>query len=266
MAQLSIITVYKDPGSDLTKTEDSVLREFGSSREVECIQKEWGSEPELAESNKQLEGSFPCRHIRGRDAGVFDGMLQALGYATGEWVLFLNAGDWLAAGFAKRFEEALEGTDDCAFLYFDGMTVDCQDGRAFLRQAPDDLRLEHFYHRNPVLHPCLVVRRAVMEAYGYDLDLNLAADFDLVVRLVSNGVASKHIPFVGAYVLSGGLSEKCRMRAKWQALRSLLRQRKNSLEAVKIVLSFFRFLALHALIQVVHRLPFLRKCLQRGTP
>lgn len=266
MAQLSIITVYKDPGSDLTKTEDSVLREFGSSRDIEYIQKEWSPEPELTESNKNIDGKLPCRHIRGRDSGVFDGMLQALGYATGEWVLFLNAGDWLAEGFAKRFEEALEGTDDCAFLYFDGMTVDCLDGRTFPRQAPERLRLQDFYHRNPVLHPCLVVRRSVMEDYGYDLDLNLAADFDLVVRMVSNRVPSKHIPFVGAYVLSGGLSEKCRMRAKWQAMHSLLRSRDSSWDAVRIVVSFFRFLVLHACIKVIHRLPFFRRWLHRRTP
>lgn len=266
MARLSIITVYKDPGSDLTTTEDSVLREFGSSRDIEYIQKEWSPEPELTESNKQIGGKLPCRHIRGRDAGVFDGMMQALGYATGEWVLFLNAADWLAEGFAGHFEEILGGAEDYGFLYFNGMTVDCQDGRSFSRQAPERLRLQDFYHFNPVLHPCLIVRRTVMEVYGYNLKLNLAADFDLVVRMVSNRVPSKHIPFVGAYVLSGGLSEKSRMRAKWQAMNSLLRQRESGRDTVSIVVSFFRFLVLHACIKVIHRLPFFRRWLHRRTP
>lgn len=262
MTQLSIITVFKDPGSDLTKTEDSVLREFGSSPDIEYIQKEWSPEPELTESNKDIDGKLPCRHIRGRDAGVFDGMLQALGYANGEWVLYLNAGDWLAEGFAQEFQKTLNRAKGVGYIYFNGVTVDCQDGREFPRVAPDALKLPDFLHRGPVLHPCLVVRRDVMLRYGFDLQLDLAADFDLMVRLVHDGVAGKHVSEVGAFVLSGGLSERRRVRARLQATRSLWKHTRSAIGRLQIVTAFARFLFMHTLIVgIVHRLPALRKWL-----
>jgi hypothetical protein len=262
MIRLSIITVYKEAGDDLFKTEESVLREFGASEAVEYIQKEWSGEEALTEESKRIGDALDCRLIRGEDSGVFDGMLQALEYATGEWVLFLNAGDWLADGFAGNLWQATEKATDCGYLYFDGVTVDCHDGREFLRSAPDSLKIADFMHQGPVLHPCLVVRRDAMLRYGFDLKLDLAADFDLMVRLVSDQVVALHVPEIGAYVVSGGLSEQRRVRARRQATSSLWRHRGNLREGCCIWGAFIRFLLLHFLITgIVYRMPALRKWL-----
>ncbi|NBB78599.1 MAG: hypothetical protein GVY36_04035, partial [Verrucomicrobia bacterium] len=152
----------------------------------------------------------------------------------------------------------------CDYLFFDGFTVDESDGRQFPRAASDVLQLSHFYRHVPVLHPGLVVRTSVMQAYGFNRDLNLAADFDLMVRFVVDKLSGKHVRFFGVHVVSGGLSEQHRVRARWQATGSLWRHDPSLSGRLKIFISFVRFLALHSLIVgVVHRWPWLRRTLQR---
>ncbi len=264
--QLTIITVLKAPVQGLDRTEASVSREFGDCDQVEHLLKEWTGEAGLREVTLS-NGPGHLRRIRlsGQDGGVFDAMLQALERAEGEWVLFLNAGDWLGEGFAPALWEALQACPaDCGVLYFDGVTVDFQDGREFPRKAPERLRLQDFYDHVPVLHPCLVLRRSLMSAYGYNCELELAADFDLMVRLVADGVPAWHVNFTGAYMLSGGLSERRRIRARVEATRSLLRQTRSPWQKTIICIRFGRFLMLHVVIVgLVHRLPWLRSWLHR---
>jgi len=262
MTSLSIITVYKNPGDDLAVTENSVIREFGSSDAVEHVLKEWTSEAEESITGPTGSGGGMRRlKIRGMDSGVFDGMTRALKHATGEWILFLNAGDWLAEGFASKLSEALQdGSDKLDYLFFDGITVDCQDGREFQRRAPDELKLADFLFRAPVLHPGLIVRRNVMQAYSFNCNLYLAADFDLMVRLVVDKKCGRHVPFLGAYAVSGGLSEQFRLKARWQATRSLWKYASGVGERSKVIAAFTRFLVLHTLIVgIIHRLPCIRR-------
>lgn len=264
--QLSIITAIKKPVEGLDRTKTSVRREFGTCDQVEHLIKEYSAgSDKLAEEETFESEQLRQKHIRSLDNGVFDGMLQGLAHATGEWIVFLNAGDCFREGFASFFWQALESCPaDCGYLYFDGVTIDCKDGREFPRKAPQRLRLRDFYDHVPVLHPALVLRRTIMEKYGYDKDMQLAADFDLMVRLVAAGVPAKHVEFVGASMVSGGLSERRRIRARIEATRSLLRHSPTALEKMQVCIRFGRFLLLHFLITgVVHRLPWLRRWLHR---
>jgi hypothetical protein len=286
---LTIASVIKPPAPGFDKTRQSLLREFAGCRDVEWVIKikdgrgeiedgRWGMEdggsatddvslgtPEPGSEVLNFQSSIfnlqsPIREIRADDTGVFDGMNQAVAAAKGEWILFLNAGDWLAKGMGKALRNALVRHDGADFLYFDGVTVDAADGREFLRRAPDVLTLRDFRHRAPVLHPCLVVRRALLEAAPFDLRHDLAADFDLMVRLVAQGRRGVRVALVGAFVVSGGLSEQGRLRARWQAARSQLRHGRGIGHALGVLAAHARFLVMHALIVgLVRRIPALRR-------
>jgi len=98
----------------------------------------------------------------------------------------------------------------------------------------------------------------------------LAADFDLMVRLAVSKHQGTHVPELGAFFLSGGLSEQRRIRARTQATRSLWRHRRSFLEGVSILCAYVKFWLLHiVIVGVIHRIPQLRKRLQsktRGQP
>ena len=247
---LSIITVIKSPAEGFEKTYDSVLREFGGCDDVEYLIKEWDATAEWTESIQSDENAhgLTIRKVHGNDSGVFDGMNQSIAAAKGKWVVFLNAGDWLAKGFGAKCLEFLKAHASCDFIYCDGVTVDAEDGREFLRCAPDDLQLSDFLHYAPILHPCLLVKRSFLTQRLFDLRYDLAADFDLMVELVARGLIGMRLSMVGSFILSGGLSEQRRVRGKRQALSSLLSNAPNLGFKVKSYAAYLRFLCRHLLI------------------
>jgi len=252
---LSIITVTKSPAVGFYKTYASVLQEFGNVNEVEYLIKEWDASQDWLELEaEENQPSLSIRRVAAKDAGVFDGMNQSIAAAKGEWVLFLNAGDWLANGFGALFCEAAQAATECDYIYCDGVTVDADDGREFLRKAPESLQLSHFLHHAPVLHPCLIVRRSYLERHLFDLNYDLAADYALMVDLVASGAKGRYVPVVAAFILSGGLSERARIRGKRQAFASLLHHAPSFGFKIKITCAHLRFLCRHFIIVYVIRM------------
>ena len=265
--KFSVITVVKDVDAGFAETATSVEREFGQLADAEHIIKYWAEEGALNQTTEVREGERLTRRvITCPDQGVFDAMLQALEHAEGEWVIFLNSGDWLATGFTEKLNAAITHNPESDVFYFDGVTVDVGDRREFIRLAPNTLDLSDFYSHVPVLHPCLVVRRSVLSQYKFDLEYDLAADFDLMVRLVSNQVTHTHIAAPGAFVISGGLSEQLRIRARSQATRSLWRHRRSLVEGLRVGAAYIKFLILHFIIVgIIHKVPVLQRRARRHT-
>lgn len=252
---LSIITVIKSPAAGFDRTYASVLREFGDSTEVEYLLKQWDPDTTWAESSEinEADHTLKIRKIRSQDRGVFDAMNQAIQAANGEWIVFLNAGDWFAKGFANSLLSQMKQHPSADYFYFDGVTVDAIDGREFFRPAPAQLTPHDFLKQAPILHPCIVMKKSSFPPEGFDLSLDLASDFALMVRLSVLDIPGIHIPKVGAFILSGGLSEQRALRARWQATRSLIHYGHSHLFSISAVCAFLRIAALHYLIVWVIR-------------
>lgn len=257
---LTIASVIKPPAHGFDKTVASVQREFAGATDLEFLIKVKGEARDFV-----FESDLDARVICSPDSGVFDGMNQALAAATGEWVLFLNAGDWLEPGFADAFRAAVAAHPQAEFLCFDGHTVDAEDGRAFVRAVPQSLSFGSFLKKTPVLHPCLVVRTSVHRELPYETDLHLAADFSLMVRLVCGAWRGVVVGAFGACMISGGISNQSRLLSKWQATRALIRHGgATPFKRVRALLSYVRFLALYvAIYGFVRRIPPLRRGLIR---
>jgi len=240
----------KSPAPGFEQTYNSVLREFGASPDVEYVLKKWDATVEWTETAEASQAGkvLKIRKVRAKDRGVFDAMNQSIPAARGQWVLFLNAGDWLAKGFASKCLEFLKAHGTCDFIYCDGVTVDAQDGREFLRRSPEKVQLSDFLHYAPILHPCLIVKQSHLSQRLFDLRYDLAADYDLMVELVARGLSGQRLPTVGAFILSGGLSEQQRVRGKRQALRSLLHNAPNLKFKFLSYAAYLRFLFRHLLI------------------
>lgn len=261
---ITVISVIKEPAAGFEKTRTSVYQEFGNYANVEYLIKEW-SPPECEfvpeySAQSPAKSKLTVRHIYKTDRNVFDGMNQAVKAARGTWIVFLNAGDWFIAGFGDACMRFLEQHSDADYVYADGVTVDAIDGREFLRQAPAHLTLTDFLHRAPYLHPCMFVKRTVLLECAFDIQYDLAADYKLMVHLVSAGKQGQHLAHPAACILSGGLSEQYRIRAKRQALRALCVHSHRIGFRVKAIAAFLRFLIRHFLItQIIHKIPILRR-------
>lgn len=125
------------------------------------------------------------------DNGLYDAMNKALLAATGDYIVFLNAGDCLHStdtitALAGQAQWTKGGHRHPAILYGDTHIVD-NDGN-FLRRRrltpPENLTQKSFLNGMLVCHQSFYVRTDIAKQEPYDLDYRYSADFDWCIRII----------------------------------------------------------------------------------
>lgn len=118
------------------------------------------------------------------DSGLYDGMNRAVERATGDYVLFLNSDDSLASDDILSHVQAQLEKHRADFAYGATASQDA-DGRA---QVSRRMSLKAVLQRMPFCHNSVLIRRDVFRALGgHDTSYRVAADYDLVLRMVAAG-------------------------------------------------------------------------------
>ena len=144
---------------------------------------------------KQQE-AMPTSHklvvVSEPDKGLYDAMNKALRLATGDYVLFLNAGDCFhspttLSDIVRSIQSAQYPDSQLpAVLYGDTDLVD-NDGQ-FLRHRrlspPEQLRWQDFQQGMLVCHQAFFVRTDLGREINYDLSYRFSADYDWCLRIM----------------------------------------------------------------------------------
>ena len=120
------------------------------------------------------------------DEGLYDAMNKALQMATGDYILFLNAGDRLhASDTLSRIAVGINGNRP-AVIY--GLTDIVDNEGRFLRKrrlAPSSrLTWRSFKYGMLVCHQAFMVRMDLARLHPYDLRYRFSADFDWCIRIM----------------------------------------------------------------------------------
>lgn len=153
------------------------------------------------------------RHIRERDAGLYDAMNKGVALARSEVIGIINADDYLLPGALSAVHESFRDTS-VDFVYGDVETVEEDGSSKGLFPVRDDwvAGAKHWYGRDwrfivPFNHPGLFVRRSTYMRLGaYDLSYRLAADHEFMCRLIAGGAKGKRINRTLACFRLGGAS------------------------------------------------------------
>lgn len=219
MVVFSIITCTYNAESVLQRTLDSVLEQTYSH--VEHIIVDDASTDatlDMVEAYKQKSDAEDwCHEVRVKsepDRGLYDAMNKGIQRATGQYVLFLNAGDTFPSADTLELvaESVGEGEEPPAVLYGDTDVVD-DEGR-FLRHRrlspPRRLTWRSFMKGMLVCHQAFYARTDLAKATPYDLHYRFSADVDWCIRIMRLA-RRRRLPMrnVGAVVvnfLDGGMT------------------------------------------------------------
>jgi len=204
--KITVITVAYNAAADIEGTIQSVLSQTFASIEYLII--DGASTDETANIVKKYDSELSWHSEP--DEGLYDAMNKGLKHATGDFVLFLNAGDRFYENdtLEKVFAKYMPDTD---ILYGNVMMVG--ENREYLglrseltpHKLPENLTWKDMKHGMVVSHQAFIVRRDIAPKYIAD---NLCADIDWVIQCLQKSRRTIHTHTCIAEFQTGGLSRQ----------------------------------------------------------
>ncbi len=182
MKKLSVISITFNNFKGLTKTL-ALFDKNDILDKIEFVIVDGGSTDETsAFLNKQ---SYTNNWVSEPDKGIYDAMNKGLEMATGEYVWFLNAGDYPYSNESIiAVLEALKDVPDC--IYGETMLVDANGleigtrSDKTTRVMPSKLTWRSFMRGMTVGHQAFIIRKNL--AVKYDIGLKHVADIDWMIK------------------------------------------------------------------------------------
>lgn len=177
-SKISIITVNLNNLSGLEKTMESVIKQ--SWQEFEYIIIDGGSTDgsrKYIESHKENIDYW----VSEPDKGIYHGMNKGIKAANGEFLLFLNSGDWLYDD--NVLQRVTEKLGNCDVLYGNMIKV-FNDGQEILDKGVNGnpITLSVFI-RGTINHSSSFINKEVFIKYGfYDESLKIVSDWKLFLE------------------------------------------------------------------------------------
>lgn len=136
---------------------------------------------EQAIVNNEDRGSLRIIYRSEPDKGIYDAMNKGIQKATGEWIIFMNAGDVFSNNkVISKMTPYLNNEVDV----FYGDCIGEFNGRYHLFCAPDEISFEQGM---PIYHQSCIFRGSLLKTENYSMKYKLAGDYELVTRIKQHG-------------------------------------------------------------------------------
>jgi putative colanic acid biosynthesis glycosyltransferase len=186
----SIITITRNNRTGLARTRTSLINQ--TCRDFEWIVIDGASTDGTTDDLRTVP---PDHWISEPDNGIYDAMNKGLACARGDYLLFLNAGDSLAAPDVLEKLSPLSAD----FLYGDAL-----EGGHYKRARPHTRILTGMITH----HQSMLYRRAALGDLRYDTTYHIAADYKFTLAFLQKpGITAAYAPFALCDFDPGGLSQ-----------------------------------------------------------
>lgn len=220
MKFLSIIVVSLNSGERLKRTIDSIMGQTFTDYEV--IIKDGGStDGSLAflERESLLFKNSSILLVHKSDAGIYDAMNQAVTYAKGRYIQFLNCGDAFydsgvlakTADYISGYEIKEQGNNKRPMIFYGNQYNLVQE--SFVTSAPD--MNEFACYRNVPCHQVCFYDKSLFDKRSYLPKYTVRADYEHFLYCVYEEKAKTiYMPIVICLYEGGGFSETVENRRK----------------------------------------------------
>jgi glycosyltransferase involved in cell wall biosynthesis len=185
MPKLSIITINLNNKSGLQKTMESVFAQTFTDYEYIII--DGGSADGSKEWIEKHQNKFVYQ-VSEKDKGIYHAMNKGILKASGEYLLFLNSGDYLVA--ETVLESMLEQGTESVDLLFGNLERTFPDGRTDVVKMPDELTVD-FMLNKVLCHPITFIKKRLFIDYGlYNESLTIIGDWAFFLKVIVTGNAT----------------------------------------------------------------------------
>lgn len=184
--RFSVITITYNAELQINKTICSILGQ--SLCPYEYIIIDGKSEDSTLDIVNEYKSAFFCKGIQlrivsERDGGIYNAMNKGIDYATGDYISFLNAGDWYEIDTLSKVNMQIE-ISKCDFLY-GGINYIKNDGTVTKKKSRLDKYIISTRNWN---HPSMFLKSSIYKCNKFNETYKVYADFDLYLKLRNENV------------------------------------------------------------------------------
>lgn len=199
MTKISIITINYNDKVGLEKTMQSVVNQVDNDFEYIVIDGNSadGSKEVLEKYNQQITYS-----LSEPDSGIYNAMNKGIRVAKGNYLLFLNSGDYLFDNdVISKVKKIIDGNYD---IYY-GNTIFKNKLKEEVIIYPEKLSF-HFFTYNSLCHQATFIKKSLFESiFYYNESLKIISDWEFMIYAICKKNCSyKHInEFICYYDFEG---------------------------------------------------------------
>jgi len=202
MPKLSIITINFNNAAGLKKTLKSVFAQ--SFKEYEYIIIDGGS----TDGSKQLMEKYQKKFVYAvseKDNGIYNAMNKGIGKAQGEYLLFLNSGDYLVNN--EVLSSVLAQSESNDIIY--GILVVDNKGHIYYKEYPEQLYFS-FFLKDTIPQPSSMIKRSLFHSIGlFNENLRSTSDWEFFLNAICKyNVTYKYIPIPFTVFNTDGISQQ----------------------------------------------------------
>ena len=190
MQLVSIITVTYNSETYLEDTIKSVLNQ--SYKNIEYIIIDGASNDKTIDIIKKYEQQIAF-WISEKDNGIYHAMNKGIRKAKGDIIGILNSDDWLMPDTVKKVVEASRATTETKYVVHGKIATYNSRGNLVAVRAPKKIP-GYYLFSTPFKHPAMFVSSDIYQQIGlFDENCGLAADYDLMLRIIKNRILSIYV-------------------------------------------------------------------------
>lgn len=205
--KISIITVCKNAESAIERTILSVVTQSCFAENIEYLIIDGASADKTAEIIKQYAEKHIIKWISEPDSGIYNAMNKGIKLATGDYLLFLNAGDYLVHYNIIKSLMNLFESGEFDLIYGDIFGIDPFSGKYTIKSVNNTLDADFFY-LDTLPHQATFYKKEVFEKFGgYEENFKIISDNILNKKLICDcHVSAKHVDQIISVFVSDGIS------------------------------------------------------------
>jgi len=174
----SIVTIVRNDLNGLQKTFESVINQTYTN--IEWIVIDGASDDGCVKYLQSLEiKNF--HWISEPDKGIYDAMNKGIELAQGEYINFLNAGDYFQKNnILELVNEKIENNSSQVDLIFGGAFLQMKNGHNYYRKPKS---LKHVPYGLPSIHQSTYYLTKLIKETNYDVNFKICGDYYLICKL-----------------------------------------------------------------------------------
>lgn len=122
------------------------------------------------------------------DRGIYDAMNKGIALATGDYVIFINAGDHLHNKYTMcNVSNLIDGSD----VVYGNLILNLAKCRFLAKPEP----ISDMIYRFPIFHPSCLTKTSLLKQYKYNDKFRICGDYEFYYRIYKEGYNFEYVDF-----------------------------------------------------------------------